>query len=129
MIVELLLSVAQIAQGENCYVTTSQTLMNQCASADLTVADAQLNKQWLVTSRIAKAADAALPASDKRPRHYQTLLNGQRAWLRFRDAQCALEGFAARGGMMEFGLVSSCKEMLTSQRTRQLRDMAASLGE
>lgn len=58
--------------------------------------------------------------SDKRPGHFETLLEGQRAWLKYRDAHCTTEGYWARGGSLEPLLVSTCKTKLTQDRIQQL---------
>src|SRR5690606_1177340 len=50
---------------------------------------------------------------DRQPGHFDTLLEAQRAWLRFRDAQCLSESFMARGGSMQPMLDSQCKTYLT----------------
>ena len=53
----------------------------------------------------------------------RALLACQRAWLTYRDAQCLIEGYAARGGSMEPMLLSGCIARLTMARTQALRDL------
>ena len=60
-------------------------------------------------------------------RYYLAVADGalraaQRAWIGYRDGQCTLVGFEARGGTMEPMLVSGCKATLTRARTKELRD-------
>jgi uncharacterized protein YecT (DUF1311 family) len=62
---------------------------------------------------------------DGRPGYYQALLNAQRAWLKFRDAECRVAGYAMRGGTGEAMIVSSCMAEVTRARTKQLRDMVS----
>jgi len=56
------------------------------------------------------------------------LLEAQRAWLVYRDAQCRLEGYSLLGGSAQPMIVSGCLAMLTRQRTQELRDLVEVLG-
>lgn len=109
----------------DCAEPVTQLAMNICAARDYETADGELNAQWSATAAIMRKRDSAIDrAHDSRPGYFQTMLEAQRAWLRFRDAHCTSEGFHARGGSMEPMLVSSCKAELTRQRTAQLRALA-----
>ena len=82
------------------------------------------NPQWKLTSDEMKQRDARDgKSSDGRPGHFATLLAAQRAWLKYRDAQCDLEGYQFRGGTMEPLLVATCRAGLTEARTKQLKDL------
>ena len=48
------------------------------------------------------------------------LRDAQRAWIKFRDTQCAYERDGARGGTMAPLLDIACQEHLTSQRTHAI---------
>ena len=110
----------------DCDDAQTQTQMNICAAQEFAASDAELNAQWALTAAAMKALDAGLDrATDKQPGHFETLLEGQRAWLKFRDAQCLSESFKARGGSMQPLLVAQCKTYMTELRTEQLRDLAA----
>jgi uncharacterized protein YecT (DUF1311 family) len=110
----------------DCEHAQYQIEMNLCAAREFEAADAELNRQWAETSARMKALDAELDREhDRQPGHFDTLLEAQRAWLRFRDAQCLSESFMARGGSMQPMLDSQCKTYLTVQRTEQLRNLAA----
>ncbi|MCJ8159584.1 lysozyme inhibitor LprI family protein [Sphingomonas sp. LaA6.9] len=114
------------AQGPNCASPVTQADMNQCADRDYQAADAALNRQWKVTSEAMKTADREAGAQDGRPGYAASLLEAQRAWLKYRDTHCVSEGYQARGGSMEPMLVSACRAELTKQRTEQLRKLAES---
>lgn len=103
-----------------------QQEMNICAHRDYLIADAALNAQWLLTRQAMRERDSEAnnPDWDDRPGHLDTLLEGQRAWIAYRDAHCRSEGYVARGGSLEPLLVSTCKTRLTQQRTEQLRELA-----
>jgi uncharacterized protein YecT (DUF1311 family) len=110
----------------DCDNAQTQTEMNICAAREFAASDAELNAQWEKTAAAMKALDAELDReTDKQLGHYDTLLEGQRAWLTFRDAQCLAESFKARGGSMQPLLVAQCKTYMTELRTEQLRDLAA----
>jgi len=124
MIAAILLMMADTEVPWNCVDPQAQQEMNWCAAQDFHKADAALNAQWKLTANEMKGRDTRDgKPSDGRPGHMATLLAGQRAWLKFRDAQCDLEGFLFRGGSMEPLLVATCRTELTEARTKQLKDL------
>ena len=109
-----------------CANAQTQLEMNLCAAADAKAADAALNRQWAVTAAIMRRQDkAGSTPKDGRPGYYAALLEAQRAWIRFRDLECRVAGFAMRGGSAEPMAISGCLAEVTQARTKQLRDMAA----
>ena len=120
------LFLAAAVQQPNCADPDTQTDMTLCAGRDYKAADAALNAQWKITYAKMKAWDAEGLSNDGRPGHAPVLLDGQRAWLKYRDAHCVSEGYYARGGSMEPMLVSRCLAELTKKRTEQLRELAES---
>lgn len=119
---------AAVEQGQQDYCDNAQYQieMNLCAAREFEGVDAALNEQWAETAARMKALDAEVDGEhDKQPGHFETLLEGQRAWLKYRDAQCLSESFMARGGSMQPMLVSQCMTYMTVLRTEQLRDLAA----
>jgi uncharacterized protein YecT (DUF1311 family) len=116
---------AEFDPKEDCRNPQSQPAMNGCAALDAAKADDALNAQWAKTVAAMKDFDTDVaPGGDHLPTYYTTLLDGQRAWLKFRDSQCLSEGFAARGGTMEPMLEQQCKARLTRERTAQLKALA-----
>ena len=110
----------------DCDNAQTQADMNLCAAREFEAADAELNRQWTATTARMRALDAEVDGEfDQQPCHFDTLLEGQRAWLKFRDAQCLSESFMARGGSMQPMLASQCRTYLTVLRTEQLRSLAA----
>ncbi|MBN9505010.1 MAG: DUF1311 domain-containing protein [Altererythrobacter sp.] len=110
----------------NCDKALTQLEMNRCAARDFESSDAALNAQWAETAARMKALDAQIDREhDKQPGYFDTLLNGQRAWLTFRDAQCLSESFLARGGSLQPMMNAQCKTYLTELRIQQLRDLVA----
>ena len=118
---------ATAAEGElDCDHAQYQIEMNLCAAREYEAADAALNTLWAEISARMKALDAEVDSEhDKQPGHFETLLEGQRAWLKFRDAQCLSESFMARGGSMQPMLDSHCRTYMTELRIQQLRNLAA----
>ncbi len=110
---------------EECDEPQTQLAMTLCARAEYERADAEMNTQWGLTTAAMKARDAELDASDRQPGYFETLLESQRAWLKYRDAQCLSESFMARGGSLQPMAESQCRTYLTTLRTDQLRVLAA----
>ncbi len=86
----------------------SQQMMTICAGKDYQAADARLNKAYrdLVSSD---------DADDKK-----LLQTAQRAWISFRDAECARSTAASAGGSIHPMEVSQCLTKLTNDRIKQL---------
>jgi len=126
MIAALLLSLAAAQEPEwNCDDPQAQQEMNWCAAQDFHRADAALNAQWKLTAAEMKRRDADQgPLEASQRAHFDMLLEAQRAWLKYRDAQCELEGFKFRGGTMEPLIVATCRTVLTEARTKELRELA-----
>lgn len=115
----------------NCDDPVVQQEMNWCAAQDYKAADDQLNAQWSQTREEMRRQDKSWKqygarGRDDRPGWSTSLLEAQRAWLKFRDAHCRIEGYGARGGSLEPFLVSRCKQALTEERTKQLKALAQS---
>jgi uncharacterized protein YecT (DUF1311 family) len=104
-----------------------QQPMNQCAYRDFVIADRELNAQWAITVAAMKARDAEwaeYASSDIRSGWFESLREAQRAWLRYRDAHCRVDGYTARGGSLEAFLAATCKARLTRLRTAELKELA-----
>lgn len=113
----------------NCDDPQTQMELNFCAAEDAKKADAALNRQWTVTSAAMKAQDkAGYAPKDGRPGYFAALLEAQRAWIKFRDLECRVEGFAMRGGSAESMVYSGCLAEVTRARTAQLKMIAEGFG-
>jgi uncharacterized protein YecT (DUF1311 family) len=115
-----------MAQALGCANPQTQTDMTLCAGMASTQADAALNAQWRRTLANFHKMDVSAAAEGPQtgPSYADALLASQRTWLQFRDAQCQVEGYEARGGSMQPQLVADCLARLTTERTKQLRLMA-----
>ncbi|OIQ43842.1 MAG: urease [Roseobacter sp. MedPE-SW] len=95
--------------------------MRHCAALDYERADAELNKTYKAAQRSMRSLDQDLPNDLKGAN--ESLLQAQRAWIPFRDAACATEGFQFRGGTLEPLMVLTCKTHLTRRRSAQLEEL------
>ena len=106
----------------DCDNAMTQMDMNICAHRDYETADTELNAVYKKAMDAAREMD--VQAKDM-GEHYVGAVNAlkraQRAWIGYRDGQCELAGFAARGGSMEPMLVSGCLADLTRKRTAELK--------
>lgn len=106
------------AQSADCATAVAQQDINQCVAADWEAADAELNRAYKAARARAAEIDSSLDAHQRGAA--DSLKAAQRAWITFRDAACATEGFVMRGGSAEPMLVYGCMASLTRSRTRDL---------
>jgi uncharacterized protein YecT (DUF1311 family) len=108
------------AEPEECANLATQMQMTACAGRRAAVADGHLNALWPRVVAEMRRRDAAGGRPDGRISYYQAVLRAQRAWLAWRDAECVVTGYDARGGSMEPMLVAFCQEEVTNTRIEQL---------
>ncbi|MFY0478405.1 lysozyme inhibitor LprI family protein [Achromobacter marplatensis] len=106
----LILAASAQAQPLNCANATTQTDMNLCADQAYRKSDADLNKVYkTVIGRL------------KNDRTQTTQLQAaQKAWLFFRDAECAFSASGTTGGSVYPMVLSQCLDTLTQARTKAL---------
>ena len=122
--IAIALALAAASTGANCDNAMTQMDINACMAQDYRTADGELNRQWVLNVAAAKAQDKTrIAQTDKRPGYYATLLESQRAWLKFRDTQCVVEGGQYAGGSMQGMVVTQCKTRMTRARTAQLSSL------
>ena len=103
----------QDAEEVACYQADySQQGMNMCAGEAFQRADKALNAQW--------AKMMADPGDKEVDRLF---VEAQRAWIKYRDAQCLAAAADSIGGSIWPMLVSGCKAELTRNRTHELKVM------
>jgi uncharacterized protein YecT (DUF1311 family) len=107
----LLLAAGAQAQVIKCDQASTQTDMNLCADQAYRQSDAELNAAYKeVTARLKDSKDAAT-----------RLQAAQKAWLFFRDAECAFSSTGVTGGSAYPMVLSQCLDKLTKARTKELR--------
>lgn len=105
--------------------------MAACWSQAYARADTELNKIWPEALKSAKEADTAFSPTQRlaHPSAEPDLLASQRAWLKYRDTQCAVEADYAQGGSLQGIIASECSTELTRERVKKLQDIAAAFRE
>ncbi|PLU27954.1 hypothetical protein BMJ27_31160 [Sinorhizobium medicae] len=118
---------AQQQPEPDCRKAVTQTDLNICADKDHRMADAELNTTYRLAVAAMQATNKELGEIDAAyVGALEALKKAQRAWIGYRDGQCELAGFEARGGSMEPMLVSGCLAELTRKRTDELRKIVES---
>ncbi|WP_051234078.1 lysozyme inhibitor LprI family protein [Halomonas halocynthiae] len=96
------------AQSAECNHAVDQSTLNRCADQEFEAADARLNTTYKV---LAQQLDAA---------SLERLRQAQRAWVSYRDAQCAFESGPSKDGSIYPMILSGCMEEATTARTSEL---------
>ncbi|MDX8445491.1 lysozyme inhibitor LprI family protein [Mesorhizobium captivum] len=105
----VLLATVPAAWGQECDRNDdSQSMMTICANTDYEAADAKLNAAY----------KEIVGGNDKKAN--KLLQTAQRAWIAFRDAECAYSTADSEGGSIHPMEVSECLTEITNQRTKQL---------
>ncbi|MBC8719041.1 lysozyme inhibitor LprI family protein [Ochrobactrum sp. Marseille-Q0166] len=93
-----------------CDKADDQATMNQCANDKLHEADKLLNVSYKeIERRLSDDPDAK-----------QLLISSQRAWIKFRDAECNFSSSSTAGGSIHPMMLASCRAQLTTERNKQL---------
>lgn len=114
----LAISTLAAAQEVDCENAMAQVDLTFCAEQDWVAVDADLNEAYQAAMAMMKDIDAGLPKDQQGAATY--LREGQRAWISFRDASCAAEGYIMHGGSGEPMLIYGCYARLTEARAADL---------
>lgn len=106
----LLAAPAGPALAQDCDAAEDQTTMTLCAGQAFDAADAALNQAWQELMR--RLADD--------PEAKALAVTAQKAWIGFRDAECAFQASGSQGGSIHPMLVAQCQADLTTARTDAL---------
>lgn len=107
----LVLTAGAQAQVIKCDQASTQTDMSLCADQAYRKSDADLNAAYRdVMARLVDNKDATT-----------RLQAAQKAWLFFRDAECAFSSAGVTGGSAYPMVLSMCLDKLTQARTKELR--------
>ncbi|MGV3549692.1 lysozyme inhibitor LprI family protein [Rhizobium sp.] len=122
------LAFAQEDPPVDCANAQTQADMNQCAYQDFEKADEELNA---VYKQAVKAATDSDKEAAEMGDHYvgavAELKKAQRAWIDYRDGHCDGMSREALGGSMQPMLISGCQSTMTQARTKELRELIATL--
>ncbi|MFD1197482.1 lysozyme inhibitor LprI family protein [Brucella gallinifaecis] len=105
----ILFSSTAFASSTECEDAQDQTTMTKCANDELSKADKQLNTNY-------KEIEKRLADDDEAKR---LLVTSQRAWVKFRDAECNFSSSATVGGSIHPMMLASCRAQLTEDRNKQ----------
>ena len=97
--------------ADDCANTQDQTTMDVCASDAFKKSDKQLNDVYKqIGTRLKDDADKT-----------KLLVTAQRAWVAFRDAECAFSSSGVTGASVYPMIHSICLDGLTQTRTKDLQ--------
>ncbi|UHD46523.1 lysozyme inhibitor LprI family protein [Aureimonas altamirensis] len=103
----------QTNESSPCEAAQTQLELNECSAKALGVSDRKLNQLYrTVEGRLAGDADAR-----------GLLVDAQRRWIAFRDAECAFRTSAVQGGSIEPMVRSLCLTSLTDARITDLENL------
>ncbi len=95
----------------DCANASDQATMNQCAGQEYKAADKELNAVYQqITARLKDNAEGK-----------KLLVNAQRAWIGFRDAECNFSASGVAGGSVYPLIYSNCLKSVTKVRTEALK--------
>ncbi|WP_454677727.1 lysozyme inhibitor LprI family protein [Achromobacter marplatensis] len=94
-----------------CGNASTQTDLNLCADQAYRKSDAELNAAYRTVTARLKDDQTTLTK----------LQSAQKAWLFFRDAECAFSSGGTTGGSAYPMVLSQCLDKLTQTRTKELR--------
>nr|WP_315447504.1 lysozyme inhibitor LprI family protein [uncultured Pseudomonas sp.] len=95
----------------DCANASDQATMNQCAGQDYKAADNELNAVYKqIKERLKDNAEAT-----------KLLVDAQRAWIGFRDAECTFSSSGVTGGSVYPLVYSSCLTGVTKVRVEALK--------
>lgn len=97
-----------------CDSADTQTELNQCTAMSYQTADDELNEAY----------QALAGKLESNPGSLEKLRVAQRAWIGFRDAECAFESSAVEGGSAQPMVRNGCLAALTKARTERLEEHA-----
>jgi uncharacterized protein YecT (DUF1311 family) len=99
------------ARADGCADPSTQVTMNACAAQAFQRADADLNATYKqIASRLKSDASTA-----------KLMVNAQKSWLAFRDAECEFSTSGAVQGSIYPMLVAQCRTRLSIARCAELK--------
>jgi uncharacterized protein YecT (DUF1311 family) len=112
---------AQTTDSVNCPGMTTLEI-NACVQAELAKVDGLLNQIYgIVIKELSAGTDDPDPEPLLNSERKRTLIAAERAWVKFKDAQCSAEYMLIAPGTGAFALSGQCAIDLTQERIRYLR--------
>jgi uncharacterized protein YecT (DUF1311 family) len=108
-----------------CFDTAmTQSAMTHCASAAFERADARMSAQWAKTAAAFKRVDSDSRAGPWPTKAFDSLLQGQRAWLTYREATCRAVGLINAGGSIAPMNELLCRAGISDLRAKELFELS-----
>lgn len=104
--------------GIDCKTAISTPEVTLCINDAYEAADKRLNEAYRAT--MASIGKSGVPA-EAQCEWRKGLVEAQRQWIAYRDAECELTGFEWYGGTGRSGAILDCARELTEVRTKALR--------
>ena len=101
-----------MAVAVDCDNANDQATMNQCAAQQHAAADTELNALYQQISTRLKG----------QPDRKKLLVETQRAWIAFRDAECTFSASGVEGGSLFPLVYSNCTTDLTKVRVQTFKN-------
>jgi uncharacterized protein YecT (DUF1311 family) len=111
LLMSIVWALPAVAVADDCENATVQRVMNECADLAFRRADGELNALFKEMRRQLKG-----DAGAEKP-----LIAAERAWIAFRDAECAFSASNSKGGSIYPMVYSGCLEKLTRTRIADLK--------
>jgi uncharacterized protein YecT (DUF1311 family) len=125
MIVGVIVALLAMTPSQSCENADTTADIVECANENYRIADAEMTGVWKAAYAKMKKLDLDNPPRSKSELGYaQTLLDSQRKWIAFRDAQCRVVGNRMRGGSGQGYSTTFCLIDVTRGRTVELRETA-----
>lgn len=100
---------SSLAVAKECSGLDTQTAMNLCEGENFKQADAELNATYAkLVSKISATGQSKLREA-------------QKAWIKYRDAQCEFNTMGTMGGSIHSMMLWQCLSDLTAQQTKRLQ--------
>lgn len=99
----------------DCANATTTIDMNECAHQQQQAVEAQLNETWREVTKHLGGDDSHYPEVRAK------LLEGQRAWIKFREADCAAMYLLHQDGTMRNLMHIGCMQSHAEQRIKSLQ--------
>lgn len=100
--------------GDQCDSGATQAELNECSAQAYQMSDDELNEAY----------QALVGQLSNNTRSLEKLRDAQRAWIDFRDAECAYVSSVVEGGSAQSMVRNGCLEALTASRAEALREHA-----
>ncbi|HEV2681976.1 MAG TPA: lysozyme inhibitor LprI family protein [Rhodanobacter sp.] len=117
----VLLAAGGPAWADDCKNATSTVQMNECMVQGAKVVDAKLNETYRRVLATLDGADddakQSYPASTK-----AALIEAQRAWVKYRDADCKAVFNRWKGGTIRTVMEQGCMKDRAEQRIKELAE-------